>query len=106
MTAGISCGLLFPWHSVWAYFAVTCCTGVLLIKIIRKKSVLFLPLFLFFSLGYISIQPWFPEKLPASHIVNYTDTGSLNISGQVIENPEIRNKRLTFVLLAEKVENN
>ncbi|MDP2861237.1 MAG: DNA internalization-related competence protein ComEC/Rec2 [Desulfobacterales bacterium] len=105
MIAGISCGLRFPWHSVWAYLAVTCCTGVLLIKIIRKKSALFLPLFLFFSLGYISIQPWFPEKLPASHIVNFTDTGSLNISGQVIESPEIRNKKLTFVLLAETVEN-
>lgn len=105
MIAGLSCGLRFPWHSVWAYLAVTCCSGVLLIKIIRKKSALFLPLFLFFSLGYISIQPWFPEKLPSSHIVNFTDTGSLNISGQVIESPEIRNKRLTFVLLAETVEN-
>jgi len=33
------------------------------------------------------------------------DTGPLNISGQVIESPEIRNKKLTFVLLAETVEN-
>jgi competence protein ComEC len=106
MIAGLSCGLWFPWHSVWAYLAVTCCSGVILIKIIGKKSALFLPLFLFFSLGYISIQPWFPEKLPSSHIVNFTDTGPLNISGKVIESPEIRNKRLTFALLAETVEDN
>jgi len=106
MIAGLSCGLWFPGHSVWAYLAVTCCAGVLLIKTIRKKSALFLPLFLFFSLGYISIQPWFPEKLPSSHIVNYTDFGPLNISGKVIEGPEIRNKRLTFALLAETVEEN
>ncbi len=104
MIAGISCGLLFPWHSKWAYLAVACCSGVVLIKIIRKKSALFLPLFLFFSLGYISIQPWFPEKLPDSHIANFTDTGPLNISGKVIESPEIRNKRLSFWLLAETVE--
>ena len=104
--AGISCGLWFPWHSTCAYLSIICCSGVLLIKIIGEKSSLFLPLFLFFSLGYISIQPWFPEKLPASHIVNFTDTGPLNISGQVIESPEIRNKRLTFVLLAETVEDN
>ena len=106
MIAGLSCGLWFPGHSVWAYLAVTFCSGVLLIKIIGKKSAVFLPLFLFFSLGYISIQPWFPEKLPASHIVNYTDSHPFNISGQVIESPEIRNKRLTFVLLAETVEDN
>ncbi len=105
MIAGLSCGLRFPWHSTYAYLSIICCSGVLLIKIIGKKSSLFLPLFLFFSLGYISIQPWFPEKLPASHIVNFTDTGPLNISGQVIESPEIRNKRLTFVLLVETVEN-
>ncbi len=104
MIAGISCGLLFPWHCVWAYLAVTCCSGFILIKIIRNKSALFLPLLLIFSLGYISIQPWFPEKLPASHIINFADVGSLNISGQVAESPEIRNKRLSFVLLVETVE--
>lgn len=106
MIAGLSCGLWVPGHGMWAFSAVTCCTGILIIKIIRKKSAVFLPLFLFFSLGYISIQPWFPEKFPPSHIVNYTDMEPLTISGQVIESPEIRNKRLTFVLLAETVENN
>jgi competence protein ComEC len=105
MIAGISCGLLFPTHIEWAYLAASCCSVLILIKIIRKKSALFLPLFLFFSLGYLSIQPWFPEKLPGSHIANFTDTGPLNISGKVIDSPEIRNKRLSFTLLAETVEN-
>jgi len=104
MIAGISCGPLFPSHSEWAYLAVSCCSGIMLIKIIRKKSALFLPFFLFFSLGYLSIQPWFPEKPPDSHIAAFTDAGPLNISGKVIESPEIRDKRLSFVLLAETVE--
>lgn len=106
MIAGISCGLWFPGHSVWAYLSATFCACVLLLKIFRKKQAVFLPLFLFFSVGYISIQPWFPQKYPDSHIINYTDSHPLNITGRVTDSPEIRNKRLAFTLLAETVEDN
>ncbi|MFO7665345.1 MAG: DNA internalization-related competence protein ComEC/Rec2 [Desulfobacterales bacterium] len=103
MIAGLSCGLWFPWHSVWAYLSITCCAGILIIKIIRKKTAVFLPLFLFFSLGYLSIQPWFPKTLPPDHISHITDTGPVDISGYVTESPEIRNNRLVFELSAQTV---
>ncbi len=103
MIAGLSCGLWFPWHSVWAYLSITCCAGILIIRIIRNKTATFLPLFLFFSLGYLSIQPWFPETFPHNHISRYTDTGPVDISGHVTESPEIRNNRLAFELSAQTV---
>jgi competence protein ComEC len=106
MIVGLSCGLRFSGHNVWAYLAITCCSGVLLIKIIRKKTSLFLPLFLFFSLGYLSIQPWFPETFPINHISRYTDTHPVNISGRVTESPEIRDNRLSFELSAQTIDIN
>ncbi len=103
MIAGLSCGLWVPGHGAWAFSAVTCCAGIVLIRIIRKKPALFPPLFLFFSLGYLSIQPWFPESLPPNHISRFTDTGPVEISGSVTESPEIRNNRLSFELSARTV---
>lgn len=103
MIAGLSCGMWFPWHSVWAYLAITCCAGILTIRIIRNKTAAFLPLLLFFSLGYLSIQPWFPETFPLNHISRYTDSGPVEISGRVTESPEIRNNRLSFELSAQTI---
>jgi competence protein ComEC len=104
MMAGISIGLFFDGHSVWASLSVACCAGILLIRIIRKRTDVFLPLILFFSLGYLSIQPWFPETFPPNHISRYADTGPLAISGRVAESPEIRDGRLSFELSAETLE--
>jgi len=103
MIAGLSCGLWFPWHSVLAYMSITCSAGILIIRIIRNKTAAFLPLLLFFSLGYLSIQPWFPETFPPNHISRYTDSGSVDISGRVTETPEIRNNRLSFDLSVQTV---
>lgn len=104
MIIGILCGLRLPGYSLWAYLFTACCFVVLFIKIIKKKSDVLLPLVLFVSLGYLSIQPWLYEKVSASNISYYTDSDPLNISGQVIESPEIKNNRLSFVLLAQQIE--
>lgn len=104
LITGILCGLYFPGYNLWAYIFTACCFAVLFIKIIKKKSAVFLPIVLFVFLGYLSIQPWLYEKVYASHISYYADGVPLNISGQVIESPEIKNNRLSFVLLAQQVE--
>ncbi|MBU0545457.1 MAG: DNA internalization-related competence protein ComEC/Rec2 [Proteobacteria bacterium] len=104
MMAGISCGLFFDGHSTWAYLSITCSAGLLLIRAIRNKTAVFLPLLLFFSLGYLSIQPWFPETLPLNHISRYTDTSPVNISGRVTESPEIRDNRLLFELSVQTID--
>ncbi|MBU1183187.1 MAG: ComEC family competence protein, partial [Proteobacteria bacterium] len=103
MMAGISCGLFFNGHTVWAYLSITSSAGILIISIIRNKTAAFLPLLLFFSLGYLSIQPWFPETFPLNHISRYTDTGPVDISGRVTESPEIRDNRLSFELSAQTI---
>jgi competence protein ComEC len=104
MMAGISCGLFFDGHSVWSCLSITSCAGIILIRIIRNRTALFLPLILFFSLGYLSIQPWFPETFPPDHISRYTDTGHLGISGEVTENPEIKYGRLSFELSVQTLD--
>ncbi len=106
MITGILCGLYFPGYSLWAYLFTACSFVILFIKIIKKKSDVFFPIVLFVSLGYLSIQPWLYEKVSASHISYYADSDPLSISGQVIESPEIKNNRLSFVLLAQQAENN
>ncbi|MFH2046309.1 MAG: DNA internalization-related competence protein ComEC/Rec2 [Pseudomonadota bacterium] len=104
LITGISCGLLLPGYSLWAYFFTASCFVFLLIKIIRKKSAVFLPIILFIFLGYLSIQPWLCDKISPSNISYYADSAPINISGRVIENPEIKNNRLSFVLLAKQIE--
>jgi competence protein ComEC len=104
LTAGISFGLLFPHYNGLALLALFLCMVSIIVKIIGKKSSIFTPLILFFILGYISIQPWFHEKLPPSNIANFADAGTLNISGEVAETPEVINNRLSFILLSESVE--
>lgn len=103
MIAGLSFGLWAPGHNAWAFSAVAFSAGLVILEIIRKKTALILPLLLFFSLGYISIQPWFPETFPPGHISRYTDGHSYEISGRVTENPEIRDNRLSFELLVETI---
>jgi competence protein ComEC len=103
LITGLSFGLWFPGYNAWAFSAVVLCAGLVIIKIIRKKTALVLPLLLFICLGYISIQPWFSVTIPSNHISRYTDGQSYEISGRVAENPEIRENRLSFELLAENI---
>ena len=106
LMTGILCGLFLPGYSLWAYLFTASCFVFLLIKIVRKKSAVFLPIILFIFLGYLSIQPWFCNKVSPSHISYYADGVPLNISGQVTESPEIKNNRLSFVVLVQKAEDN
>lgn len=104
MITGVLFGLYFPGYCLWAYVFASFCFLALFIKIIKKKSAVLLPIVLFVSLGYLSIQPWLYEKVSASHISYYADGVPLYISGQIIESPEIKNNRLSFVLLVQQVE--
>lgn len=103
---GISCGLFLPGYSLWAYLFTASCFVFLLIKIIRKKSAVFLPIILLIFLGYLSIQPWLYDKVSPSNITYYADSVPINISGRVIESPEIKNNRLSFTLLVKEIEDN
>ena len=98
---GIACGLWLPGHKVYTYFVILVCTGLILYFILQKKTVLILPVILFFAFGYLSLQPWIAPKFPSNHIVNFLDLQKWRIVGLIDENPVIYKDRLKFILQAK-----
>jgi competence protein ComEC len=67
--------------------------GFSLMCLCRRKSAFFMPVLLFASVGYLSIQPWLSPRIPSNHIQNYTDTRRWDILGQIDNQPwQIRNR--------------
>ena len=100
MILGLACGSWLPGHKVCAYFIILVCTGLILYFILQKKTVLILPVVLFFAFGYISLQPWIAPKFPSNHITNFLDLQKWRIVGLIDENPVIYKERLKFILQA------
>ena len=96
------CGILFgsglAGYEIWATAVAIACTGFCLRQIFRQKNVLILPILLFVSLGYLSVQPWASPRLPANHILHYTDTHRWDITGRIANAPRKINNRTRFHL--------
>ena len=60
--------------------------------------VLLLPLFLFSSIGYLSIQPWVAPRFPDHHIRHLVDSETCNITGTILEEPVYIRNRTRFVM--------
>jgi competence protein ComEC len=93
LMGGILLGSRFAgFASVFGVLAVVC-GGFSLMCLCRRKSAFFMPVLLFVSLGYLSIQPWLSPRIPSNHIQNYTDTRRWDIFGQIDNQPwQIRNR--------------
>ena len=69
------CGILFgsgiAGYAIWATVAAIVCIGFCLRQIFRKKNARILPIVLFVSLGYLSVQPWVSPRLSGNHILHY-----------------------------------
>jgi len=96
--AGILCGVGLPDYRVWAYAALVISAGWIVWCIVRRKADVCFAFVLFFSLGYLSIQPWIDPKFPANHIVHFTDTHKWRIVGIIDSHPVHRNHRTSFIL--------
>ena len=79
-------------------------SGIILYCITQKKKALFLPIFLFFTIGYLSIQLWVSPKLPPNHVIHFTDSHRFKITGVVIDNPIKKKNRLKFILKIHTLE--
>ena len=67
--------------------------GFSLVCFYRRKSAFLMPLLLFASVGYLSIQPWLSPRIPNNHIQNYTGTQRWDIFGKIDDQPwQIRNR--------------
>ena len=106
MISGIAAGSRFPGHAVCAYLATCVFICLILNSIYRNKNVVFLPLILFFALGYLSIQSWVVPNFPPNHVIHYFDTHPWKIDG-VIDTPVAKySNRKKFILRTETLEGN
>ncbi len=69
----------------------------------KGQKVFLLPLFLFFTLGYWSLQSWVSPRLPANHVSHFIDGRPWHIIGTVDGDPERFPDRTRLVLKAESL---
>ncbi len=74
-----------------------------LLFVSKKQKSRLLPLFLFFSLGYLSLQSWTSPRLPANHVSRFADDRPWHIIGTLDREPERFPDRTRFVLKAESL---
>ncbi len=104
MISGIAAGSWFSGHAVCAYLVTCVFICLILNSIYRNKNVVFLPLILFFALGYLSIQSWVVPNFPPNHVIHYFDTHSWKVAG-VIDTPVATySHRQKFILRTETLE--
>ena len=96
LICGILVGSGLAGYEIWAMAAAVACAGLCLRQIARKKNAGILPLLLFVFLGYLSVQPWVSPRLPANHILHYTDTHRWDITGRIADVPRKINHRTRF----------
>jgi competence protein ComEC len=70
--------------------------GCSLVCLYRHKATFCLPLLLFVSLGYLSIQPWLSPRIQNNHIQKYAGTHRWDILGQIDTQPRPIGNRTRF----------
>jgi competence protein ComEC len=103
MIAGIICGVGLPGYRIWAYAVLMISAGRIVWCIMRHKTDAYYPIILFFSLGYLSIQPWIDPKFPSNHIVHFADTRKWHIVGIIDSHPVKKDHRTSFILTTQSL---
>lgn len=104
LMAGIALGAEAPgWEGPAFALALACGLGTGRC-LIRGTPAAVLPLVLFFSLGYLSLQPWMQPRLPPNHVSHFVNSGPWRIVGVVDSRPLESESRRQFVLRAEGLE--
>jgi len=107
MISGIVLGDIVPGYKVWAYLLVFTTGGWILCSIILKsfpKKDFLVPIILFFTLGYLLIQPSTLPHFPSNHIIHFTDSNKWKIVGTINQSVEKIKYKQKFILNAETLE--
>jgi competence protein ComEC len=83
LCAGIALGYGWPAHRVLGAFVSAGCLAWIAWGIRHERPALMTPLLLFFSLGYLLIQPWAAPRFPPDDITHYVGKGPSLIVGQI-----------------------
>ncbi|MBW2331283.1 MAG: DNA internalization-related competence protein ComEC/Rec2 [Deltaproteobacteria bacterium] len=102
LMAGIVVGLWLPnFSGTFLVVAVVLLFSVLFVS--KRQKVYLLPLFLFFILGYLSLQSWTSPRLPANYVSRFVDDRPWHIIGTLDSHPEQFPDRTRFILKAESL---
>ena len=106
MISGIAAGSQFSGHGVCACLIAFVFLCLILYCLYKNRNVIFIPIVLFFALGYLSIQSWMAPKFPPHHIIHFENAHSWKIAG-VIDTPVATySNRQKFILRTETLEGN
>jgi len=101
---GIAVGLQASGLDGWAYLLIVAGPAGICIGLIRNRTTRSLPVVLFFSLGYLAIQPWAAPDFPAGHVMRFVDSPARKISGTVDSQPVKYPHRVRFTLNVKAIE--
>lgn len=100
---GLLVGCYLPGRELWAGLLAAVCGGVICCRLAKNSAAVISPLVLFFTLGYLAIQPWADPPHSARHVAHYTDSGAFDITGTVAGTPLGSPRRLRFVVAVESL---
>ena len=98
LMGGIWLGADFPGFMRWIGAAAVIGFAFCLLHIFRRKTLRLIPILLFISLGYLSVQPWVSPRIPADHISRYMDANRWEITGRIVTEPQNTHNRTRFHL--------
>lgn len=102
LMTGIVVGLWLPnLPGVFLSIVLTFLSSLFFVR--KGQRVFLVPLFLFFALGYWSLQSWTSPRLPANHASRFVDDKPWHIIGTLDGDPERFPDRTRFVLNAESL---
>jgi competence protein ComEC len=90
-----------------------CLTGAVIMMIasivglaglfLKRTPSMLLSLALFFSAGYIALQPWVAPRFPDDHVIHLIDNRHYLITGIIDERPVNRRHTVRFILLMKSI---
>jgi competence protein ComEC len=105
LLCGIAMGAWFDGFIPWVILAVVLSSAHMLRAIAAKRNLVFAPLIFFFSMGYLSVQPWISPSIPGQHISHYAKPVRWTIIGTVCNDPIVSQKdHIRFVLDVESIQ--
>jgi len=105
LISGIAAGVWFHGYELSAWILTIVCVCLIFCRMFKNRPSAVLPLILFLSSGYISVQSWMPAAFPQNHISRFTDSDKFKITGVVYDYPEKSGMRTKFVLETETLKN-
>ncbi len=93
LMGGLLLGSQIPGYAIGIGVLAVVGIGLNLLLILRRQAGRLIPIWLFFSLGYLAIQPWLDPRIPSHHIIHYSNTHRWTIVGQIDTPPwQIKNR--------------